>query len=68
MDAEIEPGSDEPGLIAAGSKLIPKGYYKDPEKSARTFRVIDGQRYAFIRDWGRIEADGSLVVPLGGGS
>jgi fatty-acyl-CoA synthase len=64
---EIEPGSDEPGLIAAGGKLIPKGYYKDAEKSARTFRVIDGQRYAFIGDWGRLEADGSLVL-LGRGS
>ncbi len=64
---EIEPGSDEPGLIAAGGKLIPKGYYKDPEKSARVFREIDGQRYAFIGDWGRLEADGTLVL-LGRGS
>ncbi|HME46574.1 AMP-binding protein [Mycobacterium sp.] len=64
---EIEPGSDEPGLIAAGGKLIPKGYYKDPEKSARVFREIGGQRYAFIGDWGRLEADGTLVL-LGRGS
>jgi fatty-acyl-CoA synthase len=64
---EIEPGSDEPGMIAAGGKLTPKGYYKDPEKSARVFRVIDGQRYAFIGDWGRLEADGTLVL-LGRGS
>jgi 3-oxocholest-4-en-26-oate---CoA ligase len=64
---EIEPGSDEAGLIAAGGKLIPKGYYKDAEKSARTFRKIDGQRYAFIGDWGRLEADGTLVL-LGRGS
>ena len=59
---EIEPGSDEPGMIAAGGKLTPKGYYKDPEKSARVFREIDGQRYAFIGDWGRLEADGTLVL------
>jgi fatty-acyl-CoA synthase len=64
---EIEPGSDEPGLIAAGGKLIPRGYYKDPEKSARTFREVDGKRYAFIGDWGRLEADGTLVL-LGRGS
>jgi 3-oxocholest-4-en-26-oate---CoA ligase len=64
---EIESGSDEPGLIAAGGKLTPKGYYKDPEKSARVFRVIDGQRYAFIGDWGRLKADGTLVL-LGRGS
>ena len=59
---EIAPGSDEPGMIAAGGKLTPKGYYKDPEKSARVFREIDGQRYAFIGDWGRLEADGTLVL------
>jgi 3-oxocholest-4-en-26-oate---CoA ligase len=64
---EIMPGSDEPGLIAAGGRLTPKGYYKDPEKSARVFREIDGQRYAFIGDWGRLEADGTLVL-LGRGS
>src|SRR5271157_1565079 len=64
---EIEAGSAEVGLIAAGGMLIPKGYYKDPEKSARTFREIDGKRYAFIGDWGRIEADGTLVF-LGRGS
>jgi 3-oxocholest-4-en-26-oate---CoA ligase len=64
---EIEPGSGEAGLIAAGGKLIPRGYYKDPEKSAKTFREIDGKRYAFIGDWGRLEADGRLVL-LGRGS
>ena len=64
---EIEAGSDEVGLIAAGGMLVPRGYYKDPEKSARTFRTIGGKRYAFIGDWGRIEADGTLVF-LGRGS
>jgi fatty-acyl-CoA synthase len=64
---EIAPGSEEPGLIAAGGKLTPKGYYKDPEKSARVFREIDGVRYAFIGDWGRLGTDGTLVL-LGRGS
>ncbi|OBF95503.1 hypothetical protein A5790_07275 [Mycobacterium sp. 852002-51152_SCH6134967] len=64
---EIEPGSDEAGMIAAGGKLTPKGYYKDPDKSARVFREIGGQRYAFIGDWGRLQADGTLVL-LGRGS
>ena len=31
---EVEPGSDERGLLALGGP-IPLGYYKDPEKSAR---------------------------------
>jgi fatty-acyl-CoA synthase len=66
-DREIEPGTGKAGLIAAGGAMIPKGYHKDPEKSARTFREIDGVRYAFTGDWGRLEADGSLVL-LGRGS
>ena len=64
---EIPTGSDEPGLIAAGGTLIPKRYHKDPEKSARTFREIDGKRYAFGGDWGKLRADGTLVL-LGRGS
>jgi fatty-acyl-CoA synthase len=64
---EIPKGSDEQGLIAAGGPALPAGYYKDPEKTARTFRVVDGQRVAFIGDWGRWNADGTLQL-LGRGS
>ena len=64
---EIAPGSEEPGLIAAGGAMIPKCYHKDPEKSARTFREIGGKRYAFGGDWGKLAADGTLVL-LGRGS
>jgi acyl-CoA synthetase (AMP-forming)/AMP-acid ligase II len=64
---EITPGSDEAGLIAAGGALVPRGYYKDPEKSAKTFRVVAGKRYAFTGDWGKLAADGSLIL-LGRGS
>jgi fatty-acyl-CoA synthase len=64
---EILQGSDEPGLIAAGGALLPAGYYKDPEKTAKTFRVVNGQRYAFIGDWGQWNADGTLQL-LGRGS
>jgi fatty-acyl-CoA synthase len=64
---EIAPGSDEAGLIAAGGILVPRGYYKDPEKSAKTFRVVAGKRYAFTGDWGKLAADGSLIL-LGRGS
>ena len=47
--------------------MVPLGYYKDAEKSARTFRVIDGVRYSFPGDWAIVEADGSLTL-LGRGS
>ncbi len=63
---EIAPGSKETGLVASGG-LVPSGYYKDPEKSARTFREVDGVRYAFPGDMARVGADGSLEL-LGRGS
>ena len=47
--------------------MVPIGYYKDPEKSARTFRVVDGVRYSFPGDMATIAADGTLVL-LGRGS
>ena len=60
------PGSDRPGFIAL-SGSIPQGYYKDPEKSAKTFRVVNGVRYSIPGDWCKVEEDGSLVL-LGRGS
>jgi 3-oxocholest-4-en-26-oate---CoA ligase len=62
----VTPGSDEIGMIAAGGN-VPIGYFKDPEKSARTFRVIDGVRYSFPGDYAKVDADGSLIL-LGRGS
>ena len=65
-DREVVPGSGEVGMLAAGGN-VPLGYFKDEEKSARTFRVIDGKRYSFPGDMARINADGSLEL-LGRGS
>ena len=63
---EIEPGSDEPGFIARGG-AVPLGYYKDEEKTAKTFRTINGQRYSIPGDWCTVAADGTLTL-LGRGS
>jgi acyl-CoA synthetase (AMP-forming)/AMP-acid ligase II len=63
---EVEPGSGEIGLVANGG-IVPLGYYKDPEKSARTFRVVNGVRYAFAGDMATVESDGSITL-LGRGS
>ena len=46
---------------------IPLGYYKDPEKTAATFPVVDGVRWSVPGDHARIEADGTITV-LGRGS
>jgi len=65
-DEEIQPGSDEIGMIANGG-VVPVGYYKDPEKSAKTFRSIAGVRYSFPGDFAQVTADGTLIL-LGRGS
>jgi len=63
---EVQPGSGEIGMVAAGGN-VPIGYFKDPEKSARTFRTINGIRYSFPGDMAMLAADGSLIL-LGRGS
>ncbi|MGQ0826102.1 MAG: acyl-CoA synthetase [Actinomycetota bacterium] len=64
--SEVEPGSDETGLLAVGGN-IPLGYYKDDEKSAGTFRMLGGKRWSVPGDFARVEADGTIVL-LGRGS
>ena len=58
---EVEPGSGEIGAVANGG-LIPLGYYKDPEKSARTFREVNGTPYSFPGDMATVATDGTLVL------
>ncbi len=66
LNRPIAPGSGEIGRLAVGGRQ-PIGYYKDPEKSARTFLEIDGQRYSCPGDFATIDADGKITV-LGRGS
>jgi fatty-acyl-CoA synthase len=65
-DREVVSGSGEPGFIARGG-AVPLGYYKDPEKTAKTYKTIGGMRYAIPGDWCTVEADGSITL-LGRGS
>jgi fatty-acyl-CoA synthase len=62
----VEPGSGERGLVAV-SGFLPVGYYKDPEKSAKTFKTIEGQRWSVPGDWAEVNLDGTLKL-LGRGS
>jgi len=62
----VEPGSGERGLVAV-SGFLPMGYYKDEEKSAKTFKVIEGVRWSVPGDWAEVNADGTLKL-LGRGS
>ena len=62
----VEPGSGEQGLVATAGRG-PVGYYKDPEKTAATFRVIDGRRWITPGDLAVVHADGTVQL-LGRGS
>lgn len=62
----VEPGSDERGLVAVGG-FIPTGYYKDPEKSAKTFREYEGRRWSLPGDFAEVNPDGTMKL-LGRGS
>ena len=63
---EVKPGLDQSGMVAVKG-FLPVGYYKDNEKTEKTFKTINGERYSIPGDWVRVEADGSLTL-LGRGS
>ena len=63
---EVAPGSEEVGVLALGGRN-PLGYYKDEEKSDRTFKEIDGVRYSIPGDYAQVDADGTIHL-LGRGS
>jgi fatty-acyl-CoA synthase len=66
-DSEVLPGSGVVGVVGVSGPNVPLGYYKDAEKSARTFREIGGVRYSFPGDMATVEADGTITL-LGRGS
>ena len=56
----------ETGMLATGGHL-PRGYYKDPEKTARTFIETPAGRYVIPGDFAILEEDGTITL-LGRGS
>ena len=62
----VAPGSGERGLVAV-TGLLPVGYYKDEEKTAKTFRTMEGVRWSVPGDWAEVNEDGTLKL-LGRGS
>ena len=49
------------GRLARGGH-VPVGYYKDPEKTARLFAEVDGQRFTVPGDLAVYEEDGSITL------
>jgi fatty-acyl-CoA synthase len=56
----LEPG--EGGGWLARKQTVPMGYLGDPEKTARTFPLIDGVRWAIPGDRAEILDDGRIVL------
>jgi len=55
------------GLVGVGGHQ-PVGYYKDPEKSARTFVTTASGRFSVPGDWAVVNDDGCTLTVLGRGS
>ena len=62
----VAPGSGERGQLAVSGHL-PMGYYKDKEKTDRTFKVYEGKRWSIPGDFATVEVDGTMTL-LGRGS
>ncbi|HLM19050.1 MAG TPA: AMP-binding protein [Acidimicrobiia bacterium] len=65
-DEQVEAGSAQVGVLAVHTSCA-TGYYKDPARTAATFRVIDGRLHAIPGDQATLDRDGTLTL-LGRGS
>lgn len=66
LSGPLTPGSPDQGWLARIGH-VPLGYYRDPEKTEKTFPVIGATRYAVPGDHATVAADGGITV-LGRGS
>jgi fatty-acyl-CoA synthase len=62
----VQSGDETIGMLGVGG-AIPLGYYKDPEKTAATFRNVGERRYSIPGDYASVDADGTIRL-LGRGS
>ncbi|HSV41061.1 MAG TPA: acyl-CoA synthetase [Nocardioidaceae bacterium] len=67
FDSEFQPCPPGVDGMLGRTGPIPLGYYNDPEKTAATFKEVDGVRWSIPGDFARREEDGSVTV-LGRGS
>ncbi len=60
MTRSLKPGEGSGWLAQRGR--VPIGYLGDPDKTARTFPVIDGVRYSVPGDRAELLADGRILL------
>ena len=63
----IPPSDTETIGYLARKGHVPIAYYKDPEKSKKTFIEVDGERFSIPGDMAKYESDGQMTL-LGRGS
>lgn len=75
MDVIIEEGEGAPRHAKPGemgifsrSGYIPRGYYNDEEKTAKTFINVDGKIWLLTGDEAKLEDDGESMTIFGRGS
>ena len=61
LDRELAPGEDELGWLAKSGRLA-LGYLGDADKTARTYPVIDGIRFAVPGDRAKLRVDGTIEL------
>jgi fatty-acyl-CoA synthase len=61
LDRELRPEERELGWFAQTGR-VPLGYLGDPEKTARTFPLIEGRRWSVPGDRARYGPDGTIEV------
>ena len=61
LDRELAPGDPELGWLAKSGHLA-LGYLGDPDKTARTYPVINGVRYAVPGDRARLFNDNTIAL------
>lgn len=61
FDRVLPPGHEGVGWLAKSGRLA-LGYLEDPDKTARTYPVIDGVRYVVPGDRARLHLDGMVEL------
>jgi fatty-acyl-CoA synthase len=61
LTRRVDPGEAELGWLAQSGR-VPLGYLGDPDKTARTFPVVGGQRYAVPGDRAVLLPDGTVEL------
>lgn len=69
VDLEMNEVQDRPGEtgVLGYRGTLPRGYYRDEEKTRATYPVVNGRRYVVPGDYVRVQEDGYIEL-LGRGS